>query len=375
MNKVEELIQQLCPEGVEYKELGDVLDYEQPTKYIVESTSYHNDHETPVLTAGQSFILGYTDETAGIYEASKEIPVIIFDDFTTSFHWVDFSFKVKSSAMKMLRPKIDVDVIFRFVYFAMRCVDYNPQDHARQWISVYSKFQIPIPPLPIQQEIVSILDKFTQLEARKKQYEYYRNELLTFGDEVEWKTLGECVVMNIGGGTPSKAKPEYWNGIIPWASVKDVVNCGTIINETQDFITEEGLKNSPCNIIPKGNIIIITRINPGLAVVTGKEIAINQDLRGLFLKNFLDEKFLVYFFQTINIGGKGTTVKGISIDELERIKIPIPPLAEQERIVNILDKFDALVNDISIGLPAEIEARRKQYEYYRGKLLTFKKYE
>ena len=86
MNKVEELIQQLCPEGVEYKELGDVLDYEQPTKYIVESTSYHNDHETPVLTAGQSFILGYTDETAGIYEASKEIPVIIFDDFTTSFH-------------------------------------------------------------------------------------------------------------------------------------------------------------------------------------------------------------------------------------------------------------------------------------------------
>ena len=285
--------------------------------------------------------------------------------------------------MKMLRPKIDVDVIFRFVYFAMRCVDYNPQDHARQWISVYSKFQIPIPPLPIQQEIVSILDKFTQLEAeleaeleaRKKQYEYYRNELLTFGDEVEWKTLGECVVMNIGGGTPSKAKPEYWNGIIPWASVKDVVNCGTIINETQDFITEEGLKNSPCNIIPKGNIIIITRINPGLAVVTGKEIAINQDLRGLFLKNFLDEKFLVYFFQTINIGGKRTTVKGISIDELERIKIPIPPLAEQERIVNILDKFDALVNDISIGLPAEIEARRKQYEYYRGKLLTFKKYE
>ncbi|GAB1418940.1 hypothetical protein MASR2M12_17050 [Bacteroidales bacterium] len=188
MNKIEELIQQYCPNGVEYKDLGEVLDYEQPTKYIVESTRYHKDHETPVLTAGQTFILGYTDETEGIYEASKENPVIIFDDFTTSFHWVDFEFKVKSSAMKMLRPKKDTEIIFRFIYFAMKCVEYNPQDHARQWISVYSKFQIPVPPLPIQQEIVTILDSFTQLEAeleaeleaRRAQYAYYRNKLLTF---------------------------------------------------------------------------------------------------------------------------------------------------------------------------------------------------
>src|SRR5574344_2935188 len=150
MNKIEELIQQYCPNGVEFKDLGEVLDYEQPTKYIVESTRYHKDHETPVLTAGQTFILGYTDETEGIYEASKENPVIIFDDFTTSFHWVDFEFKVKSSAMKMLRPKKGCDIIFRFIFYAMKCVEYNPQDHARKWISVYSKFQIPVPPLPIQ---------------------------------------------------------------------------------------------------------------------------------------------------------------------------------------------------------------------------------
>jgi type I restriction enzyme S subunit len=188
MNKIQQLIQQYCPNGVEYKDLGEVLDYEQPTKYIVESTRYHKDHETPVLTAGQTFILGYTDETEGIYEASKENPVIIFDDFTTSFHWVDFEFKVKSSAMKMLRPKKDTEIIFRFIYFAMKCVEYNPQDHARQWISVYSKFQIPVPPLPIQQEIVTILDSFTQLEAeleaeleaRRAQYEYYRAKLLNF---------------------------------------------------------------------------------------------------------------------------------------------------------------------------------------------------
>jgi type I restriction enzyme S subunit len=187
-----ELIAQYCPNGVEYKKLGEVLDYEQPNKYIVKSTIYSDNHKTPVLTAGQSFILGYTNETDGIYKASKENPVIIFDDFTTSFHWVDFEFKVKSSAMKMLRPKKDVKVIFKFVYYAMRCILYSPQDHARQWISQYSTFQIPIPPLPVQQEIVNILDKFTELEAeleakleaeleaRRKQYEYYRGKLLNF---------------------------------------------------------------------------------------------------------------------------------------------------------------------------------------------------
>jgi type I restriction enzyme S subunit len=188
MNKIEKLMTELCPNGVEFKKLDTILDYEQPTKYIVESTSYDDNFETPVLTAGQTFILGYTDETDGIYKASKEKPIIIFDDFTTSFHWVDFDFKVKSSAMKILTSKTDMDFDFRFVYYAMKCITYKPQEHARQWISVYSQFEIPFPPLPIQAEIVNILDKFTALEAeletelkaRRKQYEHYRNALLTF---------------------------------------------------------------------------------------------------------------------------------------------------------------------------------------------------
>lgn len=191
MSKFEQLIQELCPDGVEYKELGEVLSYEQPSMYIVKSTEYRDDYCVPVLTAGQTFILGYTNETSGFYMASKENPVIIFDDFTTSFHWVDFKFKIKSSAMKILTP-LSGSVNFRFVYYVMRCIRYNPQNHARQWISIFSKFKIPIPPLPVQEEIVSILDKFTELEAeleaeldaeldaRKKQYEYYRNQLLSF---------------------------------------------------------------------------------------------------------------------------------------------------------------------------------------------------
>ena len=198
ISKIEKQIAELCPNGVEFKELGKILDYEQPTKYLVTSTQYNDDFTTPVLTAGQSFVLGYTNESNGIYRANKENATIIFDDFTTSFHWVDFDFKVKSSAMKMLRRQKDSGVIFKFVYYAMKCIDYKPQDHARHWISKYSKYKIPIPPLAIQEEIVKILDTFTntdtgleaeleaELEARKKQYEHYRKELLTFDEGVEF---------------------------------------------------------------------------------------------------------------------------------------------------------------------------------------------
>ena len=95
MNDLEKLIQELCPQGVSYVEIGTSVNYEQPTKYIVNSTKYDDTYKTPVLTAGQTFVLGYTDETQGIYPASKENPVIIFDDFTGAFKWVDFPFKVK----------------------------------------------------------------------------------------------------------------------------------------------------------------------------------------------------------------------------------------------------------------------------------------
>ena len=177
---------------VEWRELGEVVEYEQPTKYIVTSTEYSNMYKTPVLTAGQSFVLGYTNESEGIYQANKEDPVIIFDDFTTSFHWVDFDFKVKSSAMKILSIKKDIAINFRFVYFAMKCIHYKPSDHARHWISQYAKLQIPIPPLETQAEIVRVLDQFdtlvndisvglpAEIKARRQQYEYYRNKLLTF---------------------------------------------------------------------------------------------------------------------------------------------------------------------------------------------------
>lgn len=167
-----------------------MLDYEQPSKYIVKTTEYNDNYKIPVLTAGKTFILGYTDENEGIYKADEENPVIIFDDFTAANHWVDFNFKVKSSAMKILKPKENIN--FRYCYYYIQTINMDTTEHKRLWISKYSQILVPIPSLTIQNYVVSVLDRFDtiindltkglpkEIELRQKQYEYYREKLLIF---------------------------------------------------------------------------------------------------------------------------------------------------------------------------------------------------
>ncbi|WQY40249.1 restriction endonuclease subunit S [Helicobacter pylori] len=202
--RLKSLLQTLAPKGVEFRKLGEVLEYDQPNKYCVTSKEFDRSYPTPVLTAGKTFILGYTNEKDNIYQASKSSPVIIFDDFTTATQWVDFPFKVKSSAMKILLPK-NPTINIRFIFFYMQTIPYNISgEHTRQWISRYSQITIPIPPLEIQQEIVKILDQFSilttdllagipaEIKARKKQYEYYREKLLTFKPLTPHKEVKKC---------------------------------------------------------------------------------------------------------------------------------------------------------------------------------------
>lgn len=148
------------PTSWQIKTLGEVLNYEQPTKYIVKSTKYNDSYKTPVLTAGKSFILGYTDELEGIF---TQIPVIIFDDFTTNTKFVDFKFKVKSSAMKILHSKENADI--KFIYYFMQTIHHRSDTHKRYWISEYAKIKIPLPPLEIQKRIVARLESaFEKIE-------------------------------------------------------------------------------------------------------------------------------------------------------------------------------------------------------------------
>ena len=157
--------------GWEEKELENALDYEQPTKYIVESTRYSNEYKIPVLTAGKTFIKGYTNEGNNIFPAEK-LPVIIFDDFTTATKFVDFPFKVKSSAMKILHAKKG-ETDARFLFYVMQTIDLNHKTHKRYWISEYSKIEIPLPPLTEQKKIVVRLDSLS--EKIKKLQEYQKS--------------------------------------------------------------------------------------------------------------------------------------------------------------------------------------------------------
>ena len=143
-----------------HKKLGSLLNYEQPTKYIVNSTDYDDGFETPVLTAGQSFILGYTNEIEGIKEATPENPIIIFDDFITSSHYVSFPFKIKSSAMKLLSVS-NTDLNPVFVFNALKNIKYTPTSHERHWISTFSKFDVM---LPEKNEQTAIGNFFHQLD-------------------------------------------------------------------------------------------------------------------------------------------------------------------------------------------------------------------
>ena len=390
MKNLETLIQELCPDGVEFVKLGDILDYEQPTKYIVKCKDYQNEG-MPVLTAGQTFILGYTDETNGIFEASKENPVIIFDDFTTSFHWVDFNFKVKSSAMKMLRVLSEREVLFRFVYYAMKCIKYQSLEHSRQWISKYSQIEIPLPPIEVQTEIVHILDKLTSLEAeleaeldcRKRQYEYYRDKLLSFdnvGDqEVEWKKMSEV-------GTFIRGKRFVRTDIVeegvPCIHYGDIYTYyGLTATKAKTYLKPE--KAEKMKFASKNDVVIVGAgennmdIGVGVAWLSDEEVAIHDAC--YIFKSKMNPRFVSHYLRGSNyhLQIKKYVCEGkicsISSKSIGRSLIPVPSLSEQERIANILDRFEALSTSLQSGLPAEIAARRQQYEHYRDKLLTFKR--
>lgn len=340
---------------VEWKKLETLMDFEQPTPYLVKSTEYDDSYNTPVLTAGQSLLLGYTNEKTGIYKASKQKPTIIFDDFTTSFHWIDFDFKVKSSAMKMLRAKTGVN--FRYVYYAMLSINFVPSGHQRHWISKYSQFQIPVPTLAEQARIVGILDTFSasienlkeQIAQRRKQYEHYRDKLLDLeGKEgVEMKTLKDVAIIKNGKDYKSLSE-----GTVP------VYGTGGIITYVNEFASDK-----PSVLLPrKGSVENIFYVEgPFWTVDTIYWTEIDTTK---VIPKYLYSSLLRYNLKDYAYGGARPS---LSQPILYKLPIPLPSLQEQSRIVSILDTFEASI----ANLEAQLKERQKQYEYYRNKLLTF----
>ena len=392
MSKIEELIEKLCPNGVKFEKIENLTNFEQPTKYIVKSTKYNEEYTIPVLTAGQSFILGYTNEQNGIYNASKEKPVIIFDDFTGAFKWVDFPFKVKSSAIKIITAK-DNKTTIRYLYHMMGVLKFYSNEHKRLWISVYSQFKVAVPPLEVQCEIVRILDKFTELEveletkleaeleSRKKQYEYYRNKLLNFDD-----TANPCGCTHTH--THTHTHGYFYKRKIEYFKLKDIAEIGTGSSNTN-----EELENGKYPFFVRSPIVRYKNdyeydekaiITSGDGVGVGKifhlingKYALHQRAYRIHITNVeFKTEFIYYymkakFYKYIKEKSFHSSVTSIRRPMLEDFFIPKISIEEQERIVKILDKFEKICNDILERLPVEIDARRKQYEYYRDKLLAF----
>ena len=390
------IIELLKNEKVEWKKLGEVIDYEQPTKYIVTNTNYNDDYDIPVLTAGQTFILGYTNEKEGIYKATINEPVIIFDDFTTSNHWVDFSFKIKSSAMKILKPKQGI-ITFRYCYHYMKTISIDITEHKRMWISKFSNIEIPIPSLEIQEKIVKILDKFTnyvtelqsELQSRTKQYTYYRDKLLSeeyltkITKEMEEDrklnivTLGEIGEFTRGNGLQKKDFQEEGNPVIHYGQI--YTKYGFIAEKVLSYVNDEIF--SKLRKAQKNDILIATTseniedVGKSVVWLGENEIGFSGDMYSYRTEQ--NSKYIAYYFQTNAFQRQkerkvtGTKMTRIHGDDMKKFEIPLPPLSLQNKIVKVLDKFQVLLSDTRGLLPEEIEQRQKQYEYYREKLLTF----
>lgn len=386
MSQIEELIQQHCPDGVEFKELGEVCDFRNGFAF---KSSRFKTVGSPIIRIGniQNRIVDLSNlvffdieeyrENLTPFEIKKGDVLIAMSGATTGkigFLNSDEVFYLNQRVGKF-EPHIN-ELENRFLYHYLLTKNNElyvlAGGGAQPNLSstaLMKKITIPVPPLSIQQEIVSILDKFTQLEAdleaeleaRRAQYNFYRNQLLNFeGKEVEWKTLGEVCEITTG----QKPNEIFEVGKLEYS----------YINAGLEPSGSLGLTNAT------GQTITIPSRGQGGAGYVGFQIKdfwcgpLCYKIKSN--KPFLNTKYLFYYLKIIQekiIGlRKIGSIPAVNKEDLKTIIVKIPRITEQERIVGILDKFDALVNDISVGLPAEIAARRKQYEYYREKLLNFK---
>ena len=389
MSKLDKLIRELCPDGVEYKRFDEVctlnarIGWQRLTK-----AEYMSKGDYLLITGTDFTELHEIDYSTCVYvteERYKQDPKIQLKNG-------DILITKDGTLGKVAQVKgLEMPATLNGGVFVVRCKDgslesrfilhYLLSNHFQRVVeqqktgstishltqALFSRLMIPIPPLEIQREIVRILDNFTnltaelvkELTARKTQYGYYRNKFLDFESSVSVKTIGDICDVVVGGEPPTdciKGDVRDSTHIYPvWGNGKEVYGYSGTYKIDRDAV-------------------VISSIGANTGAVYYKEAFFTPIIRLKVIlpkDNEINARFLFHALSGTTIKSKSSSVPNMNANEIKAIKIPVPPLDVQNRIVNVLDSFEKICSDLNIGLPAEIEARQKQYEYYRDKLLTF----
>ena len=404
MSKLEELIQELCPNGVEHKMLQEVCRFQNGFSF--KSTLFKDEGE-PILRitnikegklSDDSYVyfdLEDYNENLNAYKVKKGDVVVAMSGATTGKIGYNYSNKeyYLNQRVGLFVPNENV-LLKRFLYhwLTMQTKNiYNISSGSGTQPNLSSikmmKMVIPVPPLEVQCEIVRILDKFTlltaeltaELTARRKQYEYYRNLLVSFNNFIQKRKFGNIASIQ-RGASPRPISQFITNDMdgVNWIKIGDVDKESKYITKSKEKITIDGSKKS--RKVKKGDFILSNSMSFGRPYILAIDGCIHDGW--LSISDFEDvfiSDFLYYLLNSNDIQNEfrkkasfGGAVQNLNADIVRGIELHIPSKDDQQKIISFLDRFDKLCNDITNGLPAEIEARQKQYEYYRDKLLTFK---
>ena len=403
MSRLDKLIEKLCPDGVEMHELQELFITRNGYTPSKSKSEFWENGTVPwfkmedIRANGNilSDALQYVNECAVKGQLFPENSIIVATSATVGEHAL---ITVPSLANQrftylMVKPEYEDRFMPKFLYYYCYKLDeyclqnLNQSSFASVDMKKFAKFKFPVPPLEVQREIVHILDSFTlltaeltaELTARKKQYEFYRDKVLSHDGIYPMKPLAELGKWS-GGKTPSMSEKSFWDqGTIPWISSKDMKS--STLEDTQDHITEKAVKEASMTVYPANSIAVVTR--SGILKHTFPvayvpfETTINQDIKMLVVNEDILPRYAFHVIQgkgndiLVKTKKQGGTVDSLDFQKVLAYKVPVPSKDVQSKLVEVLDNFESICTDLNIGLPAEIEARQKQYEYYRDLLLTF----
>ena len=378
MSRLAELIKELCPDGVEYRPLSEFV-------------RIRNGRDYKTLSPGNVPVYGSGGVMTHVSEALGEGPTVLIPrkGSLDNIFFVEGKFWTVDT---IFYTEIASDLDPKFFYYKMKTMRLSQMNEAAGVPSMnqrkLSRIQIPVPPLEVQREIVRILDQFTtleselesELEARRTQYEYYRNDLLSYEflaarGPVEMVKLGDIATRVVTGVTPQASNSRYYqDGSNPWIRTQDV-NFNRI-SEASEFVTDHAIDELPLKWVKANSVIVaISGASAGRSAILGIDAVTNQHCCNLEIDSNCAEYRYVYYslaaryadLRSLGRGARGD----LNVSIIKSFEIPLPEIEQQRAVADLLDRFDSLVNDISSGLPAEIAARRAQYEHYRDRLLSF----